>query len=221
MIHKFFWLWVPLAALMIQACIEVLVPSAALAALHSENGPHELLQFFVIVLAFFIAVFTFIKIKKTANPMVSVWLFIAAACCFYVAAEEVSWGQHFFEWATPEFWSSVNDQGETNLHNTSSWLDQKPRLLLEIGVVIGGLIIPLILKFRPTLLPRTFSVLYPNALLSTTAGIFLILKLVDKADHFGISLLERGSEVQELYLFYFVLLYLLVLKKRLLHDAKV
>ncbi|PCI55557.1 MAG: hypothetical protein COB36_08025 [Alphaproteobacteria bacterium] len=48
-----------------------------------------------------------------------------------------------------------------------------------------------------------------------TAGLFLALKLADKAGALGINLLERGGEVQELYLFYFILLYCLELRKRL------
>src|SRR3546814_4167282 len=54
-----------------------------------------------------------------------------------MAGEEASWGQHYAGWLTPDNWQALNDQGETNLHNTSSWLDQKPRTLLEIGVIVG------------------------------------------------------------------------------------
>ena len=68
-----------------------------------------------------------------------------------------SWGQHFLGWESSEFWQDINDQSETNLHNTSSWLDQKPRLILEIGVMVGGIVIPLLIKFKKGLLPARFN----------------------------------------------------------------
>ncbi len=43
---------------------------------------------------------------------------IGALGSLYIAGEEMSWGQHFFHWNTPEYWAEVNRQQETNLHNT-------------------------------------------------------------------------------------------------------
>lgn len=214
--HKIFWLWIPIIVVILQICIEFAFPSDVLAVMHSENGPHELTQFLVIFTAFLISVVTLMHPRVRGNIGVFLWFLIAAICSFYVAAEEVSWGQHFMHWATPEHWAQVNDQQETNLHNTSSWLDQKPRLLLEIGVIVGGIIIPLLLKFRPSLLPQRFSIIYPSAYLGVTAGTFLFLKIMDKLEAFDVLVFERGSEVQELYLFYFVLLYLIMLRKKVL-----
>ena len=75
------------------------------------------------------------------------WLFIGWAAtvtlaCVYFAGEELSWGQQLFHWSTPEAIEKLNDQQETNLHNMSSWFDQKPRALLELWLVIGGILIP-------------------------------------------------------------------------------
>lgn len=36
---------------------------------------------------------------------------------FYVAMEEISWGQQVFSWSSPEYFEANNLQGETNLHN--------------------------------------------------------------------------------------------------------
>lgn len=41
----------------------------------------------------------------------------AAILCFFVAGEEISWGQWIFHWQTPEALAAVNLQHETNLHN--------------------------------------------------------------------------------------------------------
>ena len=53
------------------------------------------------------------------------------AYCLYIAGEEMSWGQHFFHWNTPEYWAEVNRQEETNLHNTYAIFEKTPRSILE------------------------------------------------------------------------------------------
>ena len=58
------------------------------------------------------------------------WILSWSLACIYFAGEEASWGQWYFNWKTPDFMAGINDQGETNLHNMSSWLDQKPRTLV-------------------------------------------------------------------------------------------
>jgi len=213
--HRFLWLWLPLLVAVVQVCLELLLPVQTLAVLHSESGPHELMQFLIIFAALAVSATMLLKINFKQAPWLGAWVGIATLSCLYVAGEEISWGQHIMDWATPDYWDNLNDQGETNLHNTSSWLDQKPRLILEIGVIVGGLIIPFLMRVKPNALPKRFAIIYPAGTLCVTAGIFLIMKIVDKADALGIQFFERGSEVQELYLFYFVLLYCLELNKRL------
>lgn len=46
------------------------------------------------------------------------WFYLALAFLFiFGAGEEISWGQHLFQYATPEFWKSHNVQAEFNVHN--------------------------------------------------------------------------------------------------------
>lgn len=215
---KVMWLWLPLLVITVQICLEALLPAQILSVMHSESGPHELIQFIIISLAFVVSVTMLRLVNIKGCPWLGAWVGLSALSCFYVAGEEISWGQHIMDWATPDYWDNLNDQGETNLHNTSSWLDQKPRLILEIGVVMGGIIIPLLMKVKPGFLPKRFNIIYPSGFLCVTAGIFLALKIADKADMFGVQLFVRGSEVQELYLFYFVLLYCVMLRKRLIFE---
>ena len=68
------------------------------------------------------------------------WFALVGLGCIYFAGEEISWGQSLFHWQTPEILKEVNDQDETNLHNISSWFDQKPRLALELWVLVGGIL---------------------------------------------------------------------------------
>jgi hypothetical protein len=76
------------------------------------------------------------------------WLSILITGAAYFALEEISYGQHMFGWGTGEAWKELNDQDETNLHNVHSLFDQVPRALLSLGILIGGVIMPLYRRFR-------------------------------------------------------------------------
>jgi glucan phosphoethanolaminetransferase (alkaline phosphatase superfamily) len=210
-------LWLPLLLLAFQFVLEFSFSSAELAVLMSENGPIELLQFIPISIAFVVALAMVCRLFPLRRPALFIWVLVAALACFYVAGEEVSWGQHFLHWNTPEYWKALNDQQETNLHNTSAWLDQKPRLILLIGIIAGGIIIPLLQRYRPVLLPEKFSIIYPAATLMPVALLVLGPYLAQEfAEHFfERGIFQRDSELQELYMYYFVLLYLVMLQKRI------
>jgi hypothetical protein len=224
MLNKILWLWVPLLVLISKIGIELYLEHEHIDWLVGENGPYETLEAVVLVIALLIALYTLVKMPKDNKWLVG-WVSLAALCCFYVAGEEISWGQHIMNWGTPEYWLALNDQGETNFHNTTSWLDQKPRLLLSIGVYIGGLILPLMFIFKSKLLEKPalkrFEILYPTQQFMVVAGICLFIKIADKiADITDLQLFARNAESEELFLFYFVLLYLLLMKKRLVSAKK-
>ncbi|HYD01233.1 MAG TPA: hypothetical protein VEB22_08410 [Phycisphaerales bacterium] len=85
--------------------------------------------------------------RRIPSTLALLWLLAWTAACIYFAGEECSWGQWYFKWGTPETFQQINDQGETNLHNTTSWLDQKPRALVELFIVCGGLIVPVLARY--------------------------------------------------------------------------
>lgn len=219
-LNSLLWLWIPLAIFAGQIVIELFVPNALKGTLHSEGGPHEVLQFTFAALGLIWAIKCLIKVWPDAHPLLIAWVIFFCFGCAYIAGEEISWGQHIFYWDTPEYWAVMNDQQETNLHNISSWLDQKPKLLLLAGVVVGGLIIPFLQKHKPEILSQKIQIIYPPIILGPTAALTLATKLIDKVDEHLTEtiLLSRASEVEELYLFYFVMLYLVVLHRRLLQQ---
>lgn len=211
------WAGIPALIILSQILIETCVPHQYLSALHSEGGPHETLQFIFALIAMLYAFRCLFMLIPQKQPLLISWVTCFCLGCAYIAGEEVSWGQHIFEWGTPEFWSNVNDQDETNLHNTSSWLDQKPRLILLIGVVVGGIIIPLMQRLKSKYLPQKIAIIFPPAILSLTAICAITTKIIDKINDYiaDVVLLTRGSEVEELFMFYFVMLYLMVLYQRI------
>lgn len=211
-VPTFLWLVLPVAFMVAEAVLELCLPRQYLSPMLSEGGPHETFQFIFAALAFIVALRTLFQVN---TPLLRLWIFCAAAGCFYIAGEEISWGQWVFGWVTPEFWAGVNDQHETNLHNTSAWLDQKPRLLLFIGIIVGGMIIPAMRRWCPDRLPRTYEILYPsNVVVVTALGVTIPYFCQEIAEFLKIRLFERVSEVQELYMYYFLWLYLLDFRKR-------
>lgn len=123
---------------------------------------------------------------------------------FYFAGEEVSWGQHLFGWETPEGFVAINDQQETNLHNTSSWLDQKPRLLLECWVLLLA-IAPLVASLR------NHEFVFARGQLWFCAALTIAVKLPERTEALlGLHplLAIRLSEIQEWMFAWIFLAYL-------------
>ncbi|MDW7644384.1 MAG: hypothetical protein SCI25_05030 [Desulfuromonadales bacterium] len=78
---------------------------------------------------------------------------ILALACFYVVGEEISWGQRIFNLTTPDFFRTHNLQNETNLHNFftgpfKTTLKQSMEYLIALGLVVYGLLFPLLLGLR-------------------------------------------------------------------------
>ena len=201
------WLWLPLAVLL--AWYE--------RAVNREDGGIELAQALVAFAAFLVALAALVPAWRRAPRWVVAWLLLAALCCLYVTGEEVSWGQHLFGWSTPEEWAELNDQNETNLHNTSAWFDQKPRLLLGLAVGFGGIGVPLLALLRPQLRRGRLAIILPPFVGLPMAVMAIFVGIVWTLDGWrgSNSLFIRPSEVQELFFYGFVLLYLVVLRRRL------
>jgi hypothetical protein len=165
----------------------------------------------------------FIAGRLACNPFVRdrplMWTLalIAALGCLYIAGEETSWGQQFFHWNTPEYWAAINRQDETNLHNAYPISEGLPRSILEIGIIIGGLGVPLAALFYPVLRACRVSVFLPPAALVPTSLGAVGFKLVDHLQQSGhlTGVLLRPSETIETYLYFFILAYLIVFARRI------
>lgn len=86
---------------------------------HEGAGLVENLTVLVLLPAIAWALMTVVR-WRSPRPMqwIRLWLTLWTLACVYFAGEECSWGQWYFGWSTPEVLATLNDQGETNLHNT-------------------------------------------------------------------------------------------------------
>jgi hypothetical protein len=154
--------------------------------------------------------------KKLPDLWLGWWVLVWTLACIYFAGEEISWGQWFFQWQSPEVFQKLNSQKETNLHNITPWLFQKPQALVEIWIFWGGIVMPIWGRFKGKkwvsdpgawmywLIP-TFACL-PAAVLTTAARFFKpILRALP------LPQLERlgSGELREYYIALFLSLYLL------------
>ena len=90
------------------------------------------------------------------------------------------------------------------------------RVTLELGVLIGGILIPAAAWFRPQIRASRFALFFPAAALVPTALLALCFKLLDEARARELVLAyERPSESIEFYLYFFILAYLIVFSRRI------
>ena len=143
-----------------------------------------------------------------------VWLFILIVGATYFALEEISYGQHMFGWGTAEAWKELNDQDETNLHNVHSLFDQVPRALLSLGILIGGVILPLYRRFRDIRLDQSsrFYWQWPTIDCVTIGLLVILIRPI-------LSVVETDAintgEMKENLIALFILLYCVSIHSRL------
>ena len=162
-----------------------------------------------------IAVFFYHR-KNLPYPWLGWWVLMWTLACVYFAGEEISWGQWIFKWQTPEAIRQLNSQEETNLHNMSPWLFQKPQALVEIWIFIGGIILPLWWRYKEHNWvndPKTWKFwLFPTYVCIPAAAFTELVRLfrpITEAVPLP-QLMRLGSgELREYYVALFLCIYLL------------
>lgn len=145
-------------------------------SLFYENGFVETLQSLFLLISIYFLIFSFKKfsLKKTIN----FFLLVKILALIYYLGEEISWGQHYFKWISPEFFLNNNIQGETNLHNMSNLLDQLPRTL----VILWCSLVPIIFYFIKKKISLSYEIkiiFIPTSQLLKISIILLLIFLPD------------------------------------------
>ena len=181
-------------------------------------GYLELLHFVLPLAAGIMCLGLLFHASVRANTVLKVMTWLFAIACIYIAGEEHSWGQHFFGWSTPESWGKLNRQNETNLHNTLGVFNHTPQKILEFGIIIGGIILPLWNRFH-TRLEHWFLRLYvPSLVLLPTALIAVLFKVIKWTYSHNLlpfQIMARPSEASETFYYLFILFYVVLYARRI------
>lgn len=212
-LNKGVWLVLPIVLTAIPYIARFLGPHTD-DYIYGEMGIIENLTVVFLLVAIVYCVLALLAKGGVAFKGLKVWMVIFLLGSIYYAGEEVSWGQHFFGWATPEGWTDVNDQEETNLHNTSAIFDQIPRSLLTIAALVGGVLIPVYRKVKKhTLSAESFvDWMLPTYVCLPAALLSLLVSLHEKSyEALGFEIPAvldiRTGETKEFLLALFMMMY--------------
>lgn len=91
--------------------------------LYRKEGPLELLSYLLLMAAAgWCGLAARHRYRRPGEKLIAASQAALAILLFVVAMEEISWGQTYLAWETPQSWASINSQQETTLHNL---MDQK------------------------------------------------------------------------------------------------
>jgi hypothetical protein len=217
------WFWLPMGVVLLQLVVRYVSPEAYELYIlgDREAGLVELLTPVALIPGVVFGIMA-LRLQPVLPTLQSrIWIAMVTLGAFYMAGEEVSWGQWLFHWQTPEAFAAINDQNETNLHNTSAWLDQKPRLLLELWALIGAIRIWVLDARGSQPDPgRTAYWFWPSRPLAWTGLLSAVVMLPERVkDWWRIKLPSpfdfRSTEIQELVLGFFLTFFLVSVWLRL------
>ena len=179
----------------------------------NENGLVESLQVIILFVTIIILIILLRKssINKT-NQFVKIFLLIEILGLFYFFMEEISWGQHFVNFKTPNLLlrndSILNNyQEEFNFHNISNLFNELPRSLVLLWCGFS-ILLANILKLKNSNI--FFILINPNKKLLIISFIILIVAIpnfiVSKFDLIDYQKLHLINNVYDLKMFFTIIL---------------
>jgi len=147
-VPQWFWLWLPIVLYFGHFLARWLLDDLTYNGLvEHESGFTEVTTILLLGAALLVGLRVLYLSWTLGDNTLRFFLICFCLGCLYFGGEEASWGQHLFGWDTPASWQTLNNQNETNFHNSNelagSLLDQLPRNLLSAIILIGGAIVPL------------------------------------------------------------------------------
>ncbi|MCC6907986.1 MAG: hypothetical protein IT430_08615 [Phycisphaerales bacterium] len=144
------WLGLPLALVALRLLSPMLGLERWEMIMSDEFGLVELCTAAVLVFGIIIACMI-MRRRRSLPRLASVAMALGGLSVHYFLGEEISWGQHYLGYATPESIASLNSQEEFNLHNLDlpvDLFDNIPRQIMLIATFIGGVFLPLLWRQR-------------------------------------------------------------------------
>ena len=212
-LNKLVWLVLPVAVFLVPYLSRMGGEGADL-YLYGESGWIEILTVVFLLIAILFGTMFLLLRRVPGHGWVLWWMVMMVLGSVYFAGEEVSWGQHIFGWEASEYWQSLNDQGETNLHNTGPLFDQVPRTLLSVAALVGGVLVPLyffLTKRHPDKASRHYW-LWPTYECMPAALFSILVSWHEKMYRIldveiPVVLDVRAGEVKESFLALFIMVY--------------
>jgi len=178
-------------------------------------------QFFLIFAASILFALSGVRLFRSGRRGLGLLYLMIALGTFFVAGEEIAWGQRLFGWGTPEALEEVNAQQETTIHNISSL-----HLAFIYGVALVGLygvvapLVWLVARRGRAAAGPAFLFVPPLCLIPAffmTFG-FRVSRLVFESERLFPSLsfaIIKFSEVTELCLYFALLVFAWLVLRRL------
>jgi hypothetical protein len=85
--------------------------------LTDEDSLLEWIQFAGFAAASIFAIVCAWRFRKTGRPLLALVYLAFGVGCFFIAGEEIAWGQRIFGYGTPERLEEINEQKEVTVHN--------------------------------------------------------------------------------------------------------
>jgi len=222
-LHRSIWLWCVPLPLLIQLGARQLDSQGDFFSkwIDSESGFIENATAVLLIPATIVALGLALRFYRRLGVVYFCWFFLVALVCFGFAGEEISWGQHWLGWQSPDYFVAHNRQGETNFHNLNIHLGRVVKSLLTLVIIAGGLIMPLLGRTRShkhTGNGRFLDIVTPTAVCVPAAAFVFGVRLVERFKtwfdlDWGIIAVNL-KESQELYIALFLLIYVLSARVR-------
>jgi hypothetical protein len=158
--------------------LEYKYSSAISTLIWNESGVVEYLQVFFLLFTIinFFKILKYKPIYKTSSIFVYfIYLYFFGLIYFFL--EEISYGQHIFNWKSQTFFINWNHQDETNLHNISNLFNELPRSLLLIWCSSSFIIIKKLEKNKKIINLTLF--IFPSKKLKKISLLLLITVIPD------------------------------------------
>ena len=224
-IPAWIWLWLVLLPLVIQFGSWALLQdrSTYVALFENEFGAVEILTAILLIPAAGLAWASARIFWRNGARIVSALLVAFALGCIFLLGEEISWGQHYFNWSSPEYFQTHNRQSETNLHNMPYFNKNLLKWFVVSGILVGGLLVPLGMRTFASVAGRDG----PRFLWLLPTYVCVPAAIVVVTTHIGVKILKGYGyesvagligisvrEITELYIAIFFLIYALSLYRR-------
>ncbi|MFW6148189.1 MAG: hypothetical protein ACOC6B_07350 [Thermodesulfobacteriota bacterium] len=225
-ISRWLWLWIPALIFVAPGILKAASPFLY-SLTKGETGIIENLTAVVLFLAVVYGIRSFRSRSELPVRWLGVWIAMVTVAALVFLGEEISWGQHYFHWETPEQWSHINLQNETNLHNLNKLVNHIPRFILSMAAFVGGIVVPIVIRAkRISLNPAApYYWLWPTIVCTPTSIMALTIGIPDKIGYeLDLALWEfltfYPGELKECFLAIFLFLYTLSFYRRLQQRAQ-